>query len=496
MRFVRALAYLVWCALLASCEGETGEAADAGPGLGKYWGNDGGGSDGVDAGLFTHDAGSITIDAGLTDAGSADAGAFDAGSGGVDAGRVDAGGLDAGGIDAGMVQLPDGGAPRITSFTGSPTNVVAGSPATLQWVLAGGAPATLTIGTTSVLGSNSSQVVPSAASTQYTLTATNVAGSASATVTIEVGAKTSPAIDARKLPASAPGWSTKRIEPTTMSIGTGDPDGVGAFRLGCYFAKMSFDDPLFFPRQPGAAPLLTYFGNVGVTASSTDQSIQNTGNSTCSGGILNRTAYSIPAMIDTTDGTPVPPTSVLVYYKTGYGGVKASDVKAVPVGLRMIGGNPKGQSADTASGGRFACVGGDLGVGWQTTLPTNCYQNNAMIFEVSFPQCWDGLNLDSPDHRSHMADTTGTGCPATHHVALPEITYEIYYDLANVDLARMAKWRLSTDLYDASLPAGYSAHGEYIYGWDKATMQTFITNCDNPGADCHANLLGDGTWLY
>jgi hypothetical protein len=81
-------------------------------------------------------------------------------------------------------------------------------------------------------------------------------------------------------------------------------------------------------------------------------------------------------------------------------------------------------------------------------------------------------------------------------VALPEITYEIYYDLANVDLSRMAKWRLSTDAYDPRLPAGYSASGEYVYGWDKATMQTFITNCDNTGADCHANLLGDGTWLY
>jgi len=60
----------------------------------------------------------------------------------------------------------------------------------------------------------------------------------------------------------------------------------------------------------------------------------------------------------------------------------------------------------------------------------------------------------------------------------------------------MAKWRLSSDNYASTSPGGYSAHGDYVMGWDTATMAKIIRNCDNPSMDCHANLLGDGTWLY
>jgi hypothetical protein len=48
-----------------------------------------------------------------------------------------------------------------------------------------------------------------------------------------------------------------------------------------------------------------------------------------------------------------------------------------------------------------------------------------------FPSCWDGKNLDSPDHKSHMAYSgTGTGglgygaCPATHPIRVPQVMYE------------------------------------------------------------------------
>ena len=278
-----------------------------------------------------------------------------------------------------------------------------------------------------------------------------------------------------------------------MSVEVAD---VGAFRLGCTYSHMSFNDPIVYPGQPGMSHLHVFFGNTGTDANSTSNSIATTGSSTCSGGTLNRSSYWAPAIIDTTDGSPVTPSGFLVYYKTGYGGVKPADVKAVPNGLRMISGSAKSATAAEADVGRFACVGGSNGVGWQKGIPSTCFQDNTMIMEVSFPQCWDGKNLDSPDHKSHMADATGSGCPSTHPVALPAISYEIFYDLAKVNLSRMAKWRLSSDNYASTSPGGYSAHGDYVMGWDTATMAKIIRNCDNPSMDCHANLLGDGTWLY
>ena len=50
-----------------------------------------------------------------------------------------------------------------------------------------------------------------------------------------------------------------------------------------------------------------------------------------------------------------------------------------------------------------------------------------------FPSCWDGKNLDSPDHRSHVAYAPGSAlagdkCPSTHPVRIPQVMYEIMYD--------------------------------------------------------------------
>ena len=307
-------------------------------------------------------------------------------------------------------------------------------------------------------------------------------------------------INTAKLVAAAAGFSGPRVQPAPGPFGMGDSQGpsandIGAFRLICSFSHMSFNDPIVYPSQPGASHLHTFVGNTGTDAYSTSATIANSGNSTCSGGTLNRSAYWFPTMIDTTDGTPLAPISFLVYYKTGYGGVKPADVKAVPNGLRMISGSSAGTPTSGTSASRFACLGGTDNIGWQSSIPASCGNNTELMMEVSFPQCWDGVNLDSPDHKSHMAETTGSGCPSTHPVAIPKIDYEIHFAVPSVP-TRMAKWRLSSDNYASTSPGGYSGHGDYLMGWDAATMTKIIKNCDNPSIDCHTNLLGDGTWMY
>ncbi len=52
---------------------------------------------------------------------------------------------------------------------------------------------------------------------------------------------------------------------------------------------------------------------------------------------------------------------------------------------------------------------------------------------ITFPTCWDGKNTDSPDHKSHVAYTTtvtGYTCPTTHPVLLPQIMYEVMWDVS------------------------------------------------------------------
>ncbi|WP_066265886.1 DUF1996 domain-containing protein [Hydrogenophaga palleronii] len=272
-------------------------------------------------------------------------------------------------------------------------------------------------------------------------------------------------------------------------------DGTGNFRTSCDYSHMAFDDPIVYPGQPGRSHLHAFFGNTAVNGNSTAASIANTGNSTCRGGVINRSSYWVPAMIDTRDGTPLKPSSSQFYYKTGYRGVVPSTVRAMPAGLRMIAGDmknfsPSGPFAYSCHGTNGASVPEQQG----PSIP-NCPVGSEVWQHIYFPQCWDGVNLDSPDHKSHMSyPITGRGCPASHPVPLPEITFNIIYPVSEANSTR--RWRLSSDNYSSSIPGGYSAHGDWFNGWRPDIMETFVANCDRTALDCHSHLLGDGRAIY
>jgi Domain of unknown function (DUF1996) len=125
------------------------------------------------------------------------------------------------------------------------------------------------------------------------------------------------------VPVPATGYADVRIA-ATGEAGYRDPDGTGAFRTVCGYSHMNFDDAIVFPGQPGASHLHVYFGNTQVDASTTISVLPTRGNSTCRGGIANRSAYWVPAVIDTRTGAPVKPLGAHVYYKSGYQGLTNS----------------------------------------------------------------------------------------------------------------------------------------------------------------------------
>lgn len=292
----------------------------------------------------------------------------------------------------------------------------------------------------------------------------------------------------------AVGSSVARVRPTTeVAQPSTETPPTGAFRTVCEPTHMANDDPIVFPGQPGRSHLHTFFGNAGVNAHSTAISIRTTGNSSCRGGTLNRSAYWVPSMVDTRTNVAVMPRGSNFYYKTGYRGVRPQDVRPFPAGLRMIAGTPMNSTPGDPYGSnawRFHCHAAGNGHG--PSIP-NCAPGDDMVQEVFFPQCWDGVNLDSADHKSHMAYANGSnpGCPASHPVPLPEITFNIFYPVTNAN--EPTHWRLSSDMYNG--PAGYSSHADWWNGWDQATMETFVRTCNNQALDCKSHLLGDGRMI-
>jgi hypothetical protein len=295
------------------------------------------------------------------------------------------------------------------------------------------------------------------------------------------------------IPPPRPGTSAGGLSPRSTPISRPSGDDTGNFRVTCMYSHMNFDDAIVFPRRRGATHLHTYFGNGGANATSTGRSLLRSGTSTCDGGILNRSSYWIPSVIDVANPTQpraIAPVYNMIYYKSGYQGVAPGQIVTdLPLGLSMIAGNAKATSSQGEPAYNrqvnWSCVSGGY-LTRSASIP-NCAQGDELLAEIQFPQCWDGVRLTSTD-QSHMAyGTYGVGCPSTHPVALPSISFNIHWD---VPAGGTASWRLSSDMYTGG-PGGYSLHGDVMLAWDAATARTWLANCTNANADCNVGQITD-----
>jgi hypothetical protein len=310
-----------------------------------------------------------------------------------------------------------------------------------------------------------------------------------------------PAVDISKNITPAPGYSTMRIQPTSEKVPASNEGG--SFRISCAPSHMSNDDPMVYPDQEGATHHHTFYGNTSINYKSNLDIIANpgVGNSTCNGGTMNKSGYWHPTMIDTVTNAPVlADQGAIFYYKTGW--VPPSLVTVPPAKLRMIAGNAKATTAADSQSTKYVCINIALqhsnGMKWQKTIPV-CGTDSFLQMVVEFPQCWDGKNLDSPNHKDHMAYAgpdfgTANKCPATHPVGIPLITLNMNYKVKAK--GHLAKWRLASDNYASTTPGGLSGHADWVNGWDQKELEGIIKNCLNAGKDCHAHLLGDGRMFY
>jgi len=147
---------------------------------------------------------------------------------------------------------------------------------------------------------------------------------------------------------------------------------------------------------------------------------------------------------------------------------------AFPYGFRMVSGDPYRRTMNVSDPAQRAVHMVCLGGGGQTyEMPTgHC---DAIRAEVYFPSCWDGKNLDSPDHKAHVSypaigDFNGGVCPESHPVALFSIFYEFFFETASFKDNKFA--------FANGDPTAYGYHGDFIMGWtDRELLQTAHKDC-------------------
>ena len=247
--------------------------------------------------------------------------------------------------------------------------------------------------------------------------------------------------------------------------------------VACNYSHSLKDDPIVFPGQAGASHLHDFAGAKTANAFSTFNSLR-AGGTTC---VLpgDSSSYWVPALYK--DGVRLLPTgkqsNALFYYRR-IGAPEGTIVQPFPPGLKIIIGNARARSPQENPG-----LGTDIifrcGPGACAPLPappTQC-DSGVMVMSLVFPNCWDGANLDSPDHRSHMSYPVRSRCPATHPVTLPRLESFFRY--------RVGTGPIGTITLDSG--PYYTAHQDFFNAWDPAVLQTLVTNCINAQVDCGTN---------
>jgi hypothetical protein len=149
---------------------------------------------------------------------------------------------------------------------------------------------------------------------------------------------------------------------------------------------------------------------------------------------------------------------------------------APPDGFRMVAGDPYRRTQNNSDFADRAvaimCIFDGGSKEYNGFPPRQC---NTMRSEVYFPSCWDGKNIDSADHKTHVSypaigDYNGGVCPPSHPVAIFSIFYEFFFDTSKYTDNRFA--------FANGDPTAYGYHGDFLMGWtNRALLQTAHRDC-------------------
>ncbi len=248
----------------------------------------------------------------------------------------------------------------------------------------------------------------------------------------------------------------------TEGVRVGSVSAPGVIKSVCSYSHTATDDPIVKPGQPGASHSHDFFGNTTVNAFTTLDSLK-AGSTTCNFG-EDRSGYWVPTLYH--NGVAVQSPEIAAYYTVQ--GADAGSVQPYPEGLRLVAGDSMATTAQSLSVTAWRCVGTDRQPkgDYASSVP-KCATGDSLQLSVHFPECWDGTNLDSANHKTHLAylPSVAASCPSTHPVLVPNLTLFALYPItggAGVTLASGGQ---------------YSAHGDFFNAWDPARLADLVSGC-------------------
>ncbi|WP_030984481.1 DUF1996 domain-containing protein [Streptomyces sp. NRRL WC-3744] len=306
--------------------------------------------------------------------------------------------------------------------------------------------------------------------------------------------------DYADITAVAPDASAPPPQAADASRGTFTSDcGVNAGGL------FNSDNVIVAPGvSNGAHHFHDYIGNQGNNAFASDEDLAEAGTSCADQG--DKSSYYWPVLrlqngtqerdagapgggTEGNAGQIVTPEQVTLTFV----GNPRGKVTAMPRLLRIITGDAKA----------FVNGPGNANASWSCTGYENrqlkdkyplCPPGSDVVRTFRFQSCWDGRNIDSANHRTHVAFAAADGsCPAGFQ-PIPQLVQRIVYDVDAPSVADGGRTvpLFAVDSFPEQLHKPVTDHGDFINVFSENLMREMV-DCINSGRTCGADADDDST---
>ncbi|MFJ4470695.1 DUF1996 domain-containing protein [Streptomyces sp. NPDC089424] len=164
-------------------------------------------------------------------------------------------------------------------------------------------------------------------------------------------------------------------------------------------------------------------------------------------------------------------------------GNRTGRVVAMPRALRIITGDAKAfvnglANANTA----WTCTG------FEDRQLTDkyplCPDGSDVVRLSKFQSCWDGQNIDSANHRTHVAFVQANGACPNGFQAIPQLQVRLVYEVPTPTVENgVVQNPFAVDTFPEQLHKPITDHNDFINFFSQRTMNKMV-NCINSGRKC------------
>lgn len=241
-----------------------------------------------------------------------------------------------------------------------------------------------------------------------------------------------------------------------------------SFQAICSFSHRNNDDPIVVPGQPGKSHTHDFYGATTTDAFSTADTLRSEGATSCNNP-FDKAGYWVANLRK--NGQPLTASRMITTYQARF----KRKIQPFPAGLEILSGDANAKSAQPLSTITWSC-NDDVSHASSSVIPSCPNDDKPLTLTVWFPDCWNGSDLDSADHHSHMAFSEGGKCPSDHPVPVPGLKETVF-------------WPEEKSSAGLTLASGgtLTGHGDFINSWNQGGHAAFVNQ--------FLNLLNSGNVL-